>query len=283
MAAPLPAPAYPSGGPPAAPGADPTAVVGRRVVAALIDIALFLVPAILLVTASFEYLDVDEWGIRDPEQYCEDYMDEFGGICADFSDVDDRVYFTDEVDPLSALVFWGGGFVLLVLLQGVTGWTPGKLLTGLRTVRADGSKPGIGMALVRWLLLIVDMQPCGIPLVGFITALTTQGHRRVGDMAAKTFVVRRSAAGSPIAVPGLTTSAGPPAGYGTYGGVGAQGGPAPSAWATPTPPAVQPPAPSADGPQWDPARNTYIQWDPAASRWMQWDEAARTWTPIPGQ
>lgn len=282
MAAPLPASAYPSGGLPPAPGSDPTAVVGRRVLAALIDIALFLVPAIMLVTASFEYLPVDELD-RDPEQYCEDYTDEIGGFCANLEDVDDRVYFADEVDPLSTIVFWGGGFVLLVLLQGATGWTPGKLLTGLRTVRADGSKPGIGMALVRWLLLIVDMQPCGIPLVGFITALTTQGHRRVGDMAAKTFVVRRSAAGAPIAVPGLTTSAGPPPGYGSYGGVGPQAGQAPSAWATPTPPAVQQPAPSANGPQWDPARNTYIQWDPSASQWMQWDEAARTWTPIPGK
>lgn len=271
MATPLPAPAAWSGGPPSAPGADPTAVVGRRVVAALIDLALFLVPAILLATASFEYLPVDALD-RDPQQYCDDYRDEIGGFCANLADVNDRVYFTEDVDPLSALVFWGGGFALLVLLQGVTGWTPGKVLTGIRTVRVDGSKPGIGKALLRWLVLIVDTQPCGIPLVGFITALTTQGHRRVGDMAAKTFVVRRSAAGSAIAVPGLTAAAAPHA------------GPTASPWAPPAPPVAQPQlAPSADGPQWDAARNTYIQWDPAASRWMQWDEAARTWTSIPGQ
>lgn len=283
MVAPLPAPAYSSGGPPPAPGTDPTAVVGRRVLAAVIDVALFLVPAILLVTASFEYLPVEALD-RDPQQYCEDYLDEIGGFCVNLADVDDRVYFTDDVDPLSALVFWGGGFVLLVVLQGVTGWTPGKLLTGLRTVRQDGTKPGVGKALVRWLLLVVDTQPCGVPLVGFITALTTQGHRRVGDMAAKTFVVRRSAAGSPVLVRGLTADAAPATGYDTYVGQGgAQGAPHVSPWATPGAPAPQQPGPSPSGPQWDPSRNTYIQWDPAGARWMQWDEAARSWAPIPGQ
>lgn len=282
MAAPLPAPAYANGGPPPAPGGDPTAVFGRRVLAAIIDFALLIIPAIILVTASFEYLDVDDLD-RDPQEYCDDYIDQEGGFCANLADVDDRVYFTDDVDAGATLVFWGGGFVLLVLLQGLTGWTPGKLVTGLRTVKEDGRPPGIGKALIRWLLLVVDGQPCGIPLVGFICALTTQGHRRVGDMAAKTFVVRSSAAGSPIVVPGLTAPVGAPGGYGGPGyGTPGYGAAAPGAWGSAPPP--QPaPTPSAEGPQWDAARNTYIQWDPSSSRWLQWDDSARTWTPIPGQ
>ena len=39
-------------------------------------------------------------------------------------------------------------------------------------------------------------------------------------------------------------------------------------------------APSTDGPQWDPARNAYIQWDPAGGRWLQYDDAASEWKPI---
>lgn len=281
MAAPLPAPVYASGGPPTAPGGDPTAVVGRRVLAALIDMALVVVPAIVLLTSSFEYLPVTELD-RAPEQYCEDYMDVVGGFCANFAEIDDRVYFAESIDPGSALVFWGGGLLVFVVLQGLTGWTPGKLITGLRTVQEDGSRPGIGRSLGRWILLAVDTQPCGIPLVGFICALTTQGHRRVGDMAVKTFVVRRSAAGAPIEVPGMTPPAG---GYQPYAGAPGyppqqQAGP----WAAPTPwAAPQQPAPSADGPQWDAARNAYIQWDAAAGAWMQWDDATRSWSPIPGQ
>jgi uncharacterized RDD family membrane protein YckC len=291
MAAPLPAPASYAAGSPSAPGGDPTAVFRRRVLAAIIDVALFMIPAIILLTGSFEYLDVADLD-REPQAFCDDYMDEVGGFCANTADIDDRVYFADDLDPVSTIVFWGGSFALLVLLQGLTGRTPGKLLTGIRTVREDGSPPGIGKALVRWVLLIVDGQPCGLPVVGFICGLTTQGHRRVGDMAARTFVVRASAAGAPISVPGLTAPLGPPAdygspaygtpGYGTPGyGTPGYGSPTAGAWGS-APPAAAP-APSADGPQWDAARNTYIQWDPSSRRWLQWDDSARTWTPIPGQ
>ena len=95
----------------------------------------------------------------------------------------------------------------LVVLQGLTGKTVGKLTTGIRTVREDGQVPGIGKALIRWLLLIVDDFPYFIPmLVGFVCALSSAGHRRVGDMGAKTFVVVKAAAGQPIAVPGLTAA-----------------------------------------------------------------------------
>ena len=142
---------------------------------------------------------------------------------------------------------------------------------------------------MRWLLWIADGFPYFLPLVGFIVGLTTVGHRRVGDMVAKTFVVRSSAVGAPIVVPGLTAPA-PPTTYadaGTWGSeappwtaTGAPADPAASGWAAP---GAASPTPSADGPQWDAARNTYIQWDPAQSRWLQWDESERTWSVIPGQ
>jgi hypothetical protein len=47
-------------------------------------------------------------------------------------------------------------------------------------------------------------------------------------------------------------------------------------------PTAQQPAPGADGPQWDPARNAYIQWDPNGSRWLTYDDAAAEWKPIEG-
>ena len=91
-------------------------------------------------------------------------------------------------------------FLLLVVLQGLTGWTPGKLLTGhprgARGRQPAGVREGAGAlgALDRRRL------PVRHPgLTGFIVALSTPGHRRVGDMAAKTFVVKRAAAGTPIA------------------------------------------------------------------------------------
>ncbi len=35
-----------------------------------------------------------------------------------------------------------------------------------------------------------------------------------------------------------------------------------------------------DAPQWDAARNTYIQWDPELREWMEWNEGQGRWIPI---
>lgn len=90
----------------------------------------------------------------------------------------------------------GGSFVLLVLvilyyvlMEGMLGRTVGKMATGIRVVREDGtSPPGAGAALIRTLLRIID----GLfaYLVGFIIVLASDRRRRLGDMAARTLVVR---------------------------------------------------------------------------------------------
>jgi uncharacterized RDD family membrane protein YckC len=108
----------------------------------------------------------------------------------------------------------GGEFALYLLillvvawlyyavLQGTKGWTLGKLATGIRTVREDdGQVPGVGKATVRWLLWIADAAPYLIPyVVGLVTALATKKNQRVGDLVAKTLVVRKDAAGHPIQI-----------------------------------------------------------------------------------
>lgn len=262
---------------------DPTAVFGRRILAALIDAALILVPVIMLLTASFEYLNVDTLQV-DGEQFCERYLDDNDGFCLNAEDIDDRVYFSDGGTGPSTALYWGATIGMLVVLQGFTGWTVGKLITGIRVVQEDGRPPGFAKALVRWLLWIVDAFPYFLPLVGSIVGLTTVGHRRVGDMVAKTFVVRSSAAGSPVVVPGLTAP--PPVGSG-----GGWGAPAPSTgWGQPTDPSstgwaapTTTAAPPGNAPEWDEARGTYIQWEPNQRVWMQWDEVTKAWSPIPGQ
>ena len=290
---------------------DPTAVFGRRVVAAILDALLVLIPTVALFTSNFEYATEAEVRAQtglDGADFCDARMEDTGGFCVDFSDVDDNVYYADGVSGATTAVAWGIPFLLFVILQGLTGWTPGKLVMGLRTVKADGTIVGIPKAFIRWILLIVDGQPCGLPLVGFITGLTTQGHRRVGDMAAKTFVVRAAAVGSPIQVPGMalppsatgwgTPAPTPTGGWGAAaptppaGGWGAlvpppAGSDASNAgWAAPSSPAepVAPAAaPAAPAPQWDEARGAYIQFDPAQGAWLQWDDATQQWNRIAGQ
>jgi uncharacterized RDD family membrane protein YckC len=281
---------------------DPTSVVGRRVVAVLIDALIVIVPAILLLTSSFEYLEESDLPV-DGSDYCEQYIDEIGGQCYF---VGERVYFDDSVNAGSTAYYWGANILLLVVLQGLTGWTPGKLITGLRVVKEDGGSPGIGKAALRWILWLADGFPYIIPgLTGFIVALSTPGHRRVGDLAAHTIVVKRAAAGTPIRVedggrlvvgdaPPPPASAGwapapvaPPPGAATdpsaAGWASPSGVPDAAAPLPPAAPVAPTPAPSAEGPQWDPARGTYIQWDPTQQAWMQWDEGFKAWTRIPGQ
>lgn len=89
---------------------------------------------------------------------------------------------------------------LFIVLPGLRGSSPGRALTAIRVVRADGRPPGVARALVRYLLwVIVDAFPYVLPgLVGFVVALVSRGNQRVGDMAARTWVVRADAAGQPI-------------------------------------------------------------------------------------
>ncbi len=76
-----------------------------------------------------------------------------------------------------------------VLLEGFTGRTVGKLVVGIRVVDAEtGGRPGLVSGLVRTLLRMID----GIfgYLVGLIVVVNSKNRRRLGDMAAKTLVIR---------------------------------------------------------------------------------------------
>jgi uncharacterized RDD family membrane protein YckC len=237
--------------------ADPTAVMGRRIGAVAIDGAIAIVPTVAvfvgsLTTKSEEERIAQHFRIVDAEDFCDEYIDQGKGFC--FSDGSD-VHYTSDGLVAAAAVLYGIAIFLHVVLQSIAGGTIGKLLVGLRVVGEDGRKAAFWRVLVRWLLWLVDSLPV-FGLVAFITSLTTTGHRRVGDMVAKTYVVPKQLVGSPIPVPGAFVPGG------TWVG-------------------AHPPPTAKAGPQWDEARGTYIQWDPEARAWMQWDDAAKRWDPIP--
>ncbi|SDS11226.1 RDD family protein [Actinoplanes derwentensis] len=75
-----------------------------------------------------------------------------------------------------------------ILLEGTVGRTVGKFATGIRVVSQDGGRPGLVSAMVRTLLRIID----GILgyLLALIIVVNSDRRRRLGDMAAKTLVVR---------------------------------------------------------------------------------------------
>ncbi|MHB1161121.1 MAG: RDD family protein [Chloroflexota bacterium] len=80
---------------------------------------------------------------------------------------------------------WGAYFVLF---EGLLGGTVGKLILGMRVVNGRGERPGLGAALLRNLLRIVDFLPL-FYLLGAILVMTSKQRQRLGDRVAGTFVV----------------------------------------------------------------------------------------------
>ncbi len=263
---------------------DPTRVNGRRVLAYGIDLLVTMIAIVALLYPAFMNKSV----IGDADTVsCTNTT--FGNtsafeepapgtnLCVDLGDGRVRYLNQEDANSLSGtlyLVMFGTQALNLILLQGLTGASVGKLLVGLRVIRENGEKAGIGWAALRTLVLQVDTLCCFLP--GAIMIFSTRGHRRLGDMAASTFVVDRKAMGTPPLVPGVTI--GQPAGVTWTPGAG--GYPPPQAgWAMPLSPDT-PASPAGDGPIWDEARDTYIQYDRPRSQWVQWDAAASEWRPI---
>lgn len=134
-------------------------VLGSRVGAALIDLALLVaVFAILAAT--------------------------IGESTVEGSD------FSFELTGVEAALYFALVLLYYFALEAAVGQTLGKLLLGLRVVRTDGSRPSVAAIGVRTLLRIVDWLPL-FYLVGFIAMLATGVRRqRLGDLAARTSVAR---------------------------------------------------------------------------------------------
>lgn len=68
------------------------------------------------------------------------------------------------------------------------GQTFGKRVMSMRVVKKDGSRPGLGAYILRWLLMIVDG-----PLMsgfGLLIMLMSKNNQRLGDLAAGTIVIK---------------------------------------------------------------------------------------------
>jgi uncharacterized RDD family membrane protein YckC len=151
------APQTPS--PTAQPPADSVDVLGRRIAAALIDLALLVVLFFIL-------------GLTIGERSAEG-----GTASVNLRGGDAIVYFV-----LVLLYYF--------ILEATLGRTVGKLALGLRVVGSEGQRPSTWAIIVRTVLRAIDGLPF-LYLVGFITMLATGPRRlRLGDLAAKTKVVR---------------------------------------------------------------------------------------------
>ena len=272
---------------PAVPAGDPTAVVGKRIGAVLIDILITIGVVLLMFLVNHDTVDRNDLlGLS-----CSDVRDAGGtNLCFESGDT---LYFAEggKAQAIYAVGFLVG-LANSVLLQGATGASIGKKALGLRVIKKDtGQLATFGPNFLRWLVGLLDVSCCF--LIGLIMVATTKGHRRLGDMAAGTLVVRADSVGVPPVVPGLTSpqfaggpyaTAYPPAGspFTPPQAASAPGGWEPPAPSSPSPPSEPPSSasPAANTPTWDVQRNTYVIFDAGQNQWMQWDAAAQQWRPI---
>ncbi|MGE5416785.1 MAG: RDD family protein [Acidobacteriota bacterium] len=85
------------------------------------------------------------------------------------------------------------GLGYYIYMEGALGATVGKKALGISVCLENGEIPGYGPAAIRTVLRIVDFLPF-LYILGSILVLVTEKHQRVGDMAAKTFVVETNPA-----------------------------------------------------------------------------------------
>jgi uncharacterized RDD family membrane protein YckC len=231
-------------------GPDPTKVVGRRVVAWILDDLLAAV-GYAIVASIFGLTRVPSTGPG--------------------SDA----YNTWLVQALFAQLVWVGVvFVIRGALVGLYGWSPGKLLLGLRVVDFDGRPPGLAKGYVRELVntLGTGLFGCFYDLPAFIIANNSAGHRQPADMAAQTYVIDSYYFGRLIIVRSGKAGAGPPSvKREEVEGLLRQSG---------VPDSFIPPHGKITEPFFEKSLGTYVVYNVKRGAWLRFDKATKTWSPI---
>jgi uncharacterized RDD family membrane protein YckC len=136
-------------------------LLGLRIGAALIDLALLLVLFVVLAVVVGEAI-VNRVGVA----------------------------FSFSLDGSGFALWVALALLYYLVLEAAIGQTVGKLLVGLRVVRAGGGRPNVWQVAARTSVRVVDWLPA-LYLVGFIAMLATGARRqRLGDLAADTRIAR---------------------------------------------------------------------------------------------
>ena len=100
---------------------------------------------------------------------------------------DDGGYEVNGLPAFIPILFW---FIMTVVLEQLLGATLGNIVIGIKPVSIENAniKPTFSQSLKRHLLDPIDMFFFG--LIGYILIKNTQYNQRVGDIWAKTIVVK---------------------------------------------------------------------------------------------
>lgn len=138
------------------------ASLGRRVIATLLDTSILIALGVITVTAV--------------------------GLPIKPSD---SVNFSDFGWLASQGVFLIIFITYFSTLEWLTGQTIGKKIVGIRVIgQVDHGNPSFISAISRNVLRYVDYIPYLFPIIGVVLILATKKRQRLGDLVAKTYVVR---------------------------------------------------------------------------------------------
>jgi len=87
------------------------------------------------------------------------------------------------------VIMWLLWLVYFTYFEGTSGQTIGKKVSKIKVVKEDGSRCDLGSALIRNILRIIDHLPF-LYLLGIVLIAATEKKQRLGDMLAKTIVVK---------------------------------------------------------------------------------------------
>ncbi|MDD9371875.1 MAG: RDD family protein, partial [Acidimicrobiales bacterium] len=143
---------FPAAAPPqaATSSTDPTAVMGRRIGAWVVDVLLFLLIIAFVgptpLNPLAEYYDTNDV----PGVDCT-VIEEANDV-SNCAQIGDRLYFTEGSDAAIGFVAVLAAFLLYSFVQGATGRTPGKAVFGVKVVDEQGGTPGFGKSILRTVL-----------------------------------------------------------------------------------------------------------------------------------
>ena len=103
----------------------------------------------------------------------------------------------DPIAAMAAAASWVTFIVISAVIwlvyfpyfESTTGQTIGKKVMSIKVVKEDGKKLTMSDAIIRTVLRIVDALPTAY-IIGLIVMLVSQKKQRIGDMAARTIVVK---------------------------------------------------------------------------------------------
>ena len=227
-------------------GADPTDVVSRRILAWIAD--AFITYGVLVIMGWIFGI----WG-------------EMAAAGGDAS----------LVNPETLLLYFGSALawsLVSMVLVGKYGWTPGKLIFGLRIVCWDGRPPGFGRAFVRAIVFgFGSAFSCFYYLPALLIAQSSTGHRQPADFAASTYVIDVVYLGRLIMRHDGKTAAGPKSASAEE--IAQHTGQAAADIAPP-------PGKKITEPFYDKGRDTYVVFNTKRDCWMQFDKASSSWEPV---